>query len=144
MAELPAEDASATRIESVDALTQGTGPGATLTSASSLTGHDVVNRAGDTLGEVQEIMLDLAHGTIAYAVMRSGGFLGIGERLFAIPWRALQLDAERKAFVLDVDKSHFDKAPGFETTHWPTQLNGGEAWHRDVHDHYGTPVYWEK
>lgn len=144
MVDLPTDEGPATRIESVDALTRSAGPGATLTSASSLTGHDVVNRAGETLGEVQEVMLDLSHGTVAYAVMSSGGFLGIGERLFAIPWRALQLDAERKAFVLDVDKSHFDKAPGFEPSHWPTQLNGGEEWHRDVHAYYGTPVYWEK
>lgn len=144
MPDLPADEGPVTRIDSVEALSQGAGPGATLSSASSLTGHDVVNRAGETLGEVQDIMLDLAHGTVAYAVMSSGGFLGIGERLFAIPWRALQLDPERKAFVLDVERSHFDKAPGFESTHWPTQLNGGEAWHRDVHAYYGTPVYWEK
>lgn len=144
MATLPTEEGTATRIDSVDALTRASGPGAMLMSASTLTGNNVVNLAGETLGEIEEIMLDVEQGTIAYAVMSSGGFLGIGEKLFAIPWRALQLDTDRKAFVLDVEKSHFDKAPGFDSTHWPTQLNGGEAWHRDVHDYYQTPVYWEK
>lgn len=143
MATLPADD-TATRIDSVQSLTQAPGPGTALMSASTLTGFNIVNLAGETLGDVEEIMLDVEHGTIAYAVMSSGGFLGIGEKLFAIPWRALRLDHERRAFVLDVQKSHFDNAPGFETTHWPTQLNGGEAWHRDVHDYYQTPVYWEK
>ena len=143
MATLPADD-TATRIDSVQSLTEATGPGAALMSASTLTGFNIVNLAGETLGDVEELMVDLAHGTVAYAVMSSGGFLGIGEKLFAIPWRALRLDSERRAFVLDVQKSHFDNAPGFESTHWPTQLNGGEAWHRDVHDYYQTPVYWEK
>lgn len=140
---LPA-DATATRIDSVQSLAQASGPGAALMTASTLTGFNIVNMAGETLGDVEEIMLDVEHGTVAYAVMSSGGFLGIGEKLFAIPWRALRLDTERRAFVLDVQKSHFDNAPGFESTHWPTQLNGGEAWHRDVHDYYQTPVYWEK
>lgn len=140
---LPA-DATATRIDSVQSLAQASGPGAALMTASTLTGFNIVNMAGETLGDVEEIMLDVEHGTVAYAVMSSGGFLGIGEKLFAIPWRALRLDTERRVFVLDVQKSHFDNAPGFESTHWPTQLNGGEAWHRDVHDYYQTPVYWEK
>jgi sporulation protein YlmC with PRC-barrel domain len=132
------------RIEGTDAFRDSSGPGPEMMTASTLTGNNVVNLAGDELGEIEEIMLDVRRGAIAYAVMSSGGFLGIGEKLFAIPWSQLTLDTDRHVFVLDVPKDHFKDAPGFDKDNWPTQLNGGENWHRDVHAFYRTPVYWEK
>ncbi|MEF7614844.1 PRC-barrel domain-containing protein [Aquincola sp. MAHUQ-54] len=144
MQTMPPDGGTGARIQGIEPLQDAAGAGPALLTASTLTGNNVVNLAGDTLGEIEEIMLDVQRGSIAYAVMASGGFLGIGEKRFAIPWSALVLDADRHVFVLDVDKSHFDTAPGFDKTHWPTQLNGGEAWHRDVHAFYRTPVYWEK
>jgi sporulation protein YlmC with PRC-barrel domain len=140
----PAAVSAGTPLEGTRAIEDAASIGPGLLSASTLTGNNVVNPAGDTLGEIEEIMLDVQRGRIAYVVMASGGFLGIGEKLFAIPWNALVLDTDRRVFVLDVDKEHFKTAPGFEKAHWPTQLNGGEAWHRDLHAFYRTQVYWEK
>src|SRR5687767_7463824 len=57
-------------------------------AASSLEGESVINRQGESIGEIEEIMLDVASGRIAYAVLAVGGFLGIGEKYFAVPWRA--------------------------------------------------------
>lgn len=136
----PVGAASTAGITAVDAPPTGEG----LRHASSLKGLPIRNFAGDTLGEVEEIVLDVPRGVVAYVVMASGGFLGIGEKLFAIPWGVLQHDAAEGFFRLDADKSLFDKAPGFERNHWPTQLNGGEDWHRDVHAFYGTQTYWER
>jgi sporulation protein YlmC with PRC-barrel domain len=70
--------------------------------ASTLGGDDVLNRQEKKLGTIEEIMLDVPTGRIAYAVLSSGGFLGIGDKLFAIPWRSLTLDPENKCFVVDV------------------------------------------
>ena len=117
------------------------GPGPQLMTAATLTGDKVINRSGQTLGDIDEIMLDVPRGRIAYAVMASGGFLGMGEKLFAIPWHALTLDTDRHCFVLDVSKEHFENAPGFDKDHWPSTAS--EDWHREVHAYYRTPLYWE-
>jgi sporulation protein YlmC with PRC-barrel domain len=96
------------------------GPGPRLMTANTLEGDDVLNRQGDTLGEVKEIMIDVPRGRVAYAVMASGGFLGLGERFFAVPWSALTLDPDRECFVMDADKERFEHAPGFDKDHWPS------------------------
>ena len=98
-------------------------------TAATLTGNTVVNTADETLGKIEEIMLDVPGGRIAYAVMSSGGFLGLGEKLFAIPWGALTLDTNRECFVLDARAETFENAPGFDKDHWPTQA-GDLQWHR--------------
>ena len=117
------------------------GPGPRVMSASTLEGDTVVNREGEKLGTIDEIMLDVPTGRIAYAVLSSGGFLGVGDRLFAIPWRALTLDPENKCFILDVAKERLQLAPGFDKDHWPTM--GDETWAKDVHGYYGQRPYWE-
>jgi sporulation protein YlmC with PRC-barrel domain len=117
------------------------GPGPRVMAASTLAGDDVVNAAGDKLGTLDEIMLDVPSGRIAYAVLSSGGFLGVGDKLFAIPWRALTLDAENKCFILDVSKERLEQAPGFDDDHWPTMAD--ESWAREMHTYYRVRPYWE-
>lgn len=72
------------------------GPGPELMGAETLVGNDVYNRNDEDLGDIKEIMLDMRSGQVAYAVMSFGGFLGMGEKLFAVPWSALTLDTERR------------------------------------------------
>jgi len=117
------------------------GPGPRLLTANTLTGNRVVNHAEETLGHIEEIMLDTELGLIAYAVMASGGFLGFSERLFAIPWSALTLDAVRACFVMNASKSHFEQAPGFDKHHWPSMADAD--WHEEVHRFYGIRPYWD-
>ena len=116
------------------------GPGPRLLTANTLQGNRIINPADQTLGHVEEIMLDTERGRIAYVVMASGGFLGLGERLFAIPWAALTLDPDRQCFLLDASKDHFDHAPGFDKHHWPSMADRG--WHEDVHEYYSARPYW--
>ncbi|MDX1688556.1 MAG: PRC-barrel domain-containing protein [Candidatus Promineifilaceae bacterium] len=111
-------------------------------SASTLIGDDVRNRHGEDLGNVEEIMLDVNSGRIAYAVLSFGGFLGLGDKYFAIPWAALSVDTEEHALVLDVDKETLESAPGFDKDDWPQTLNGDDAWLVEVYDYYGYPPYW--
>lgn len=117
------------------------GPGPRLMTASTLEGNPVINLQGETLGEVREIMLDVPRGRIAYAVMSSGGFLGLGDKLFAIPFSALTLDTDRKCFILDAPKERIQNAPGFDRDRWPDAAD--MSWQRDVHSHYGRTPYWE-
>ena len=111
------------------------GPGPEVMAADTLVGDQVVNVQGEKLGEVKAIMLDVPHGRIAYAVLAFGGFLGLGDKLFAIPWKALTLDADRQCFVLDVDKERLKRAPGFDKSRWPTMAD--TQWVEIVHDYYG-------
>ena len=117
------------------------GPGPEVMAAETLTGDPVINAKGDELGKVSDIMVDVRRGRVAYAVMSCGGFLGIGDKLFAIPWSALTLDADRKCFVLDVDKARLEAAPGFDKEHWPSM--GDEQWAAEVHSYYGIAPYWQ-
>ena len=82
----------------------GKGPGPQLMGANTLDGNDVYNHKGEDLGDIKEIMLDVPSGRVAYAVLSFGGFLSMGEKLFAVPWSALKLDTENKRFILNVEK----------------------------------------
>ena len=115
----------------------GGGPGPALMGADTLLGNDVYNGAGENLGNIKEFMVDMAGGRIAYAVLSFGGFLGMGDRLFAVPWQALKLDTANKRFTLNVSKDKLKSAPGFDKDHWPSMADG--AWATDVHAFYGVP-----
>ena len=89
------------------------GPGPDVMAASTLDGDRVLSSDGDEVGKVKEIMLDVEGGRIAYMVMSSGGLLGIGEKLLAVPWNALTLDVDRKCFVIALNSERVKNAPGF-------------------------------
>ncbi len=88
-------------------------------TASSLIGDPVVNASKEHLGEIKDIMLDLEAGRIDYYVIEFGGFLGIGVKYFAIPYRLLKLDAENKRFIFKESREKLKNAPGFDMDHWP-------------------------
>jgi hypothetical protein len=96
-----------------------TGPGPLLMGANTLIGDDVYNNDEESLGEIKEIMLDTRDGSVAYAVLSFGGILGMGNKLFAVPWQALTLDTANKRFILNVEKQRLDNAPGFDKDDWP-------------------------
>jgi hypothetical protein len=109
-------------------------------AADTLTGDEVRNTSNEKLGEITDIMLDVPTGRVAYAVMSVGGVLGVGSKMFAIPWSAMQLDTANKCFRLDVAKDRFDEAPGFDKDHWPSMAD--QRWAEDVHSFYDARPYW--
>lgn len=111
------------------------GPGPQLMSATTLIGDAVCSRSGDNVGEIKEIMLDMRSGRISYAVMAFGGFLGMGDKLFAVPWDALTLDPKNKRFGIDVNREHLSSAPGFNKDQWPDMADA--TWVAQIHDYYG-------
>ena len=115
------------------------GPGPGLMGANTLDGNDVFNRKDEDLGDIKEIMIDMGTGRVAYAVLSYGGFMGIGDKLFAVPWHALTLDTTNKRFVLDVEKDRLDNAPGFDKDQWPDMAD--TAWAKEVHEYYGVTPY---
>ena len=111
-------------------------PGPRLMGADTLIGNDVYNTRDEDLGDIKEIMLDMQSGKVAYAVLTFGGFLGMGEKLFAVPWEALTLDTANHRFTLDIDKERLKDAPGFDEDHWPSMAD--PKWASGVHKFYGT------
>ncbi|MCA9513883.1 MAG: PRC-barrel domain-containing protein [Myxococcales bacterium] len=112
-----------------------------LLSASTLTGDKVLDGKGEKIGKIDELMVDLNRGTIAYAVVSVGGFLGLGDKLFAVPFSAFTIDTDKHAAVLpSATKEVFEKAKGFDKDHWP-QINDPE-WGKHVHDVWGARPYW--
>ncbi|HUO29957.1 MAG TPA: PRC-barrel domain-containing protein [Bryobacteraceae bacterium] len=109
--------------------------------ASTLKGDAVRNSAGEDLGKVDEIMIDIPTGRVAYAVVSFGGFLRMGNKLFAIPWSALTVDEDDKCFILNVDKRTLETAPGFDKDNWPDMAD--TTWRTEVYRHYGATPYWE-
>lgn len=116
--------------DAVGAMQVGSG----LLSASTITGDEVCNMQDEKLGKIQDIMLDITEGKIRYAVLSSGGFLGMGDRLFAVPWKALKLDKENHRFMLDVDVERLKNAPGFNQDQWPNMAD--PAWNSTVESYY--------
>jgi len=103
-------------------------------SAATLAGDTVRNSAGEDLGKVDEIMIDIPSGQIAYAVLSFGGVLGMGNKLFAVPWNALVVDEDQKCFILDIDKNRMENAPGFDKNNWPDMAD--TAWASQVSEYY--------
>ena len=112
------------------------GPGPALMGANTLIGNDVYNGKEEDLGNIKEIMLDTQTGNVCYAVLSSGGFLGMGEKLFAVPWSALTLDTENKRFTLNVEADRLKDAPGFDKDQWPDMADA--SWAQSIHSYYGT------
>ena len=110
-------------------------------TASALKGDKVVNQQGEDLGKIEEIMIDLDHGRIAYAVLSFGGFLGMGDKLFAIPWQAFAVDTVQKRLVLNADKELLKKAPGFDKDNWPNMAD--PAWGTKLYGYFGYMPYWD-
>ena len=112
------------------------GPGPQLMGANTLIGNDVCNLDDEDIGDIKEIMLDVANGEIAYAVLSFGAFLGMGEKLFAVPWSSLKLDTENKRFLLDISKERLKTAPGFDKDDWPNFADPTLT--KNIHSYYQT------
>ncbi len=110
--------------------------------AMSVIGSNVVNANYEDLGKVEDIVLDAGRGRIAYGVLSFGGFLGMGDKYFAIPWSAFQFRLPEGRIVLNIDKKLLEKAPGFDKINWPNVAD--MEWGASIYKHYGLTPYWEE
>lgn len=122
----------------VDKKTEGT-----ALRVSQVRGMTVRNSSGKDLGEIKDLMLDMGeHGHVRYAALSFGGFLGMGDKLFAIPWRTLkfQHDADKnKDFVVfDISEETLKNTPGFDKDHWPDMAD--RHWMANVDKHHGVDI----
>lgn len=111
-------------------------------SASTLAGDAVRNTKGEDLGKINEIMIDIHSGRVAYAVLSFGGVLGMGNKLFAVPWSALRVNEDEKYMILDADKKTLENAPGFDKENWPDMAD--TRWGSEIFNYYGAKPYWSQ
>ena len=109
-------------------------------SAGSIKGTDVINPEGENIGKVHELMIDLDYGKVSYAVLQFGGFMGLGDKLFAIPWEAFGINTKENEFILNVDKETLKNAEGFDKDNWPETAN--YTWLDETYGYYGYDPYW--
>jgi sporulation protein YlmC with PRC-barrel domain len=112
-----------------------------LIRGNTFIGAEVENPQGQNLGDIKDVVIDRASGRIAYAVVSFGGFLGVGEKLFAVPWGAFsQPKADKETLVLDMDKERLKNAPGFDQNNWPQMAS--REWVTSLYSYYNVPTYW--
>jgi hypothetical protein len=104
-------------------------------AAADVQGTSVTNPASENLGTIKDVVLDKHDGTVRYAVLQFGGFLGMGSKLFALPWELLRYDASADAYVLAIPKETLQAAPGFDSDHWPDM--SAVTFDTDLRRHYG-------
>lgn len=114
----------------------------TLVVKKSILGAKVINAEREDLGTIEDLVLDMRDNRVAYAILSFGGFLGLGDKHFAIPWEALSFDVSEKVAVLDVDRNRLKNAPGFDKNNWPDMSD--EVWGTEVYRHYGYTPYWKQ
>jgi sporulation protein YlmC with PRC-barrel domain len=99
---------------------------------SKIVGSEVRNKTGEKIGDIRDLMVD-DHGTIRLAIVSTGGFLGVGDRLHAVPWDVLTL-GPKDDHILDIDKAHLQATPGFTSKTWPNL--GDDHWMADNRRYY--------
>ena len=112
-----------------------------IVSASKVIGEAVINRQNEDLGKIRELVFDAKSGRLAYAVLSFGGFMGMGNKLFALPWASLEFSATGNKLVLGMDKEKLKSAPGFDpAAKWPDFAD--RMWGSSIHTYYGYSPYW--
>ena len=117
------------------------GPGPEIMAAATLTGNDVVNAAGEDLGEIEHIMLDVPRGRIAYAVLSFGGFLGMGEKIVRHSLECAQTRCREQVFYSRYQRRAITRRTGIRQR--AMALEADQKWARDIHSYYSSPPYWE-
>src|SRR5665647_3319893 len=108
-------------------------------TASTIKGEKVINKDGEHLGKIEDLMIDLENRRVVYAILSFGGFLGIGDKHFAIPLEALSHRPNERDFTLDVSKDVLEKAEGFDKDNIPSNREAIAS----IYTHYGYKPYWQ-
>ena len=113
-----------------------------VVSASKIIGEAEVNRQNEDLGKIHELVIDAKDGRLVYAVLSFGGFLGMGNKLFALPWKAFEFAKTENKLILNVDKEKLKNAPGFEKDDkWPDFTD--TLWGESIYNYYNYVPPWK-
>jgi sporulation protein YlmC with PRC-barrel domain len=113
---------------------------AQVMKSGDIIGLYVKNKAGETIGSINDLVIDMKNGDVRYAALSVGGFAGVGNKLFAVPLGAMTFKfgepnkADSRHFVFDVAKDHFKDSDGFDQSRWPNIAD--PKWGESIDKHY--------
>jgi hypothetical protein len=107
-----------------------------LLSSDTLLGYKVVNEKNEDIGKIEDILFDLNSGSISCLLLSFGGFMGLGNKYFALPFNSMTFDTEKELCILHIHKDRLKNAPGLEPGHLPQIHDSG--WLKNVYSYYGT------
>jgi hypothetical protein len=113
---------------------------ASLIGSDKVEGTPVYRPSGERVGQIERVMIDKMSGKVAYAVMSFGGFMGIGEDYYPLPWSLLTFDPNLGGYVVDLTQEQLKGAPKYskhETWDWSDHERG-----KKIYNYYGEPPYW--
>jgi sporulation protein YlmC with PRC-barrel domain len=110
--------------------------------ASKVKGTPVYNVQGEKVGTVEDVVLDKTSNNIMFAVLGSGGVLGMGEKYRPIPWSVLDYDQKMGGYVVPLDRKGLDNAPAYRMEDL-TRHDGGGTIMTETYSYYKVPAYWE-
>ncbi len=96
----------------------------------NIIGSKVINLEGQDLGTIDDLVIDVDTGSIVYAALEFGGFMGFGDKLFPVPWQSLTAVPAEGIYILDQSKAKLEKAPGFDKSSWPDI--GDRSWQAGI------------
>ncbi len=108
-----------------------------LISSEEVQGTTVYDQNGNDIGEIDHLMIDKVSGNVRYAVMSFGGFLGLGESHYPLPWNSLHYDTNREGYITNVTEQQLRDAPQFSDDSWKDR-----GWETRIHEHYQADPYW--
>jgi hypothetical protein len=118
-----------------------TNPSGELIAARQVQGTTVYNVALEKIGSIEDVMIHKSTGRVAYAILSFGGFLGIGDHYYPLPWEKLSYNTEIGGYIVDVDRDVLEGAPSYaggEAASW-----NDEAWGRGIYTYYGVHPFWD-
>lgn len=111
---------------------------AALISSEKVEGTDVYGPDRDKIGSIDHLMIDKSSGHVGYAIMKFGGFLGLGQSAYPLPWGKLSYDNNLDGYIADVTEEQVKNAPDYDEDSFKNR-----DWETKTHDHYQTRYYWE-
>ncbi|MEP0324769.1 PRC-barrel domain-containing protein [Bauldia litoralis] len=116
-------------------------PARDLIASDKVEGTDVYRSNGDKIGHIERVMLDKQSGKAAYAVMNFGGFLGIGEDSYPLPWSVLTYNTELGGYEVNVSEEQLAGAPKYsrEDDWWSDRDPNRDPL---IYSYWGVPPYW--
>jgi len=110
-----------------------------LVNSEDVIGIKVINQQGENLGKIESLMLLKKEGKVAYVVLSYGGFLGLGDKLCALPWEIFSYDTAQECFIIPVDKEKLKNDPAiFDKDHRPDMAS--ISWRTSINKYYGVPT----
>jgi hypothetical protein len=110
-----------------------------LISSEEVEGATVFDHDGNEIGEVDHLMIDKSSGNVRYAVMSFGGFLGLGQSHYPLPWNSLEYDRNREGYIANVTEQQLKDAPEYGEDKWTDR-----DWESRLHEHYRAEPYWDE